>query len=145
MLPHWVLFWFILLGTCGYALWRGRKYERMAACVCLAATIISSCGHLLLRSTYVSVDSADVLIDSAVLAAFIGIALVSDRFWPLWVAGLQLIGSGSHLMRAIDENIVPHVYATAERFWSLPILLILFVGAWRQHRRELASRAAAAG
>jgi hypothetical protein len=140
MIPHWVLFWFILFGTCGYALWRGRKYERITAIVCITATVVSSAGHVWSNALYLSVSRTDTVIDSAVLFAFIAIALVSDRFWPLWVAGLQLVGSGSHLMRAMDENLLPRVYATAERFWSLPILLILVIGAWRQHRRRIEAR-----
>lgn len=139
MLPHWIIFWFILFGTCGYALWRGRRYERIAALVCIAASIVSSTGHVLSQTQYVALDSADAIIDSGVLFAFVAIALLSDRFWPLWVAGLQLVDSGSHLMKAIDAGLLPRVYATAERFWSLPILLIVFVAAWRQHRRSLTS------
>jgi hypothetical protein len=34
---------------------------------------------------------------------------------------------------------MPLAYAAAERFWSYPTLIILFIGAWRQHRRHLAS------
>ena len=51
---------------------------------------------------------------------------MSDRFWPLWVAGLQLIDSMSHLMKAIDADLLPTAYGAAERFWSYPILFILF-------------------
>jgi hypothetical protein len=50
------------------------------------------------------------------------------------VAGLQTVDSLSHLVKAIDTNLVPHVYGAAERFWSYPILLLLLIGAWRQNR-----------
>jgi hypothetical protein len=66
------------------------------------------------------------------------IALRSDRFWPLWVAGLQLTISMSHLLKAIQLDLLPLAYAAAERFWSYPTLIILFIGAWRQHRRQKA-------
>jgi hypothetical protein len=81
------------------------------------------------------IEASDLIVDNAVLFAVVGIALVSDRFWPLWAAGLQLVGSMSHLMKAVHADMLPHVYGAAERFWSYPILLILFIGAWRQHRR----------
>jgi hypothetical protein len=38
-------------------------------------------------------------------------------------------------LKAIDPYIVPKVYGAAERFWSYPVLIILLIGAWRQHQR----------
>jgi hypothetical protein len=131
-----MLFWVLLLLSCGYALWRGRKYERIAALVFVTATILSILGHSPLRGRYVELEASDLIIDTGVLVAVIAIAVVSDRFWPLWVAGLQLVDSASHLMKAIHADLVPQVYGAAERFWSYPILIILLIGAWRQHQRR---------
>lgn len=130
-----ILFWLLLLMSCGYALWRGRKYERIAALVFVAATVVSILGHSP-RLRYVQIEISDLVVDTAVLFAIVGIALVSDRFWPLWAAGLQLVDSMSHLIKAIDVNLLPSVYGAAERFWSYPILVILLIGAWRQHQRS---------
>ena len=135
-----ILFWLLLAVSCGYAIWRGRKYERLAASVFISATALSILGHSLLRVYYVKIQSTDLIIDSAVLMAVIAIALVSDRFWPLWAAGLQLVDSMSHAMKAIQPNLLPQVYGTAERFWSYPILIVLLIGAWRQHQRRLLER-----
>jgi len=130
-----IFFWLLLLVSCGYALWRGRKYERIAALVFITATILSFLGHSPLRGRYAEIESSDLIVDTAVLFAVVAIALASDRFWPLWVAGLQLVDSMAHVMKAIHAGLLPTVYGAAERFWSYPILLILFIGAWRQHRR----------
>jgi|SRR5690348_3174939 hypothetical protein len=138
-----ILFWVLLVVSCGYALWRGRKYERIAALVFVTATILSIIGHSPLRGRYLELEASDLIVDSAVLVVVMTIALVSDRFWPLWAAGLQLVDSLSHVMKAIDADLVPTVYGAAERFWSYPILLILFIGAWRQHRRTSVGREAA--
>jgi hypothetical protein len=139
MLPHWIIFWIVLLVSCGYALWRGRKYERIAAVVFIAATLFSILLRSPLSGRYSGIEISDLVIDSGVLAAVIAIALVSDRFWPLWAAGLQLVDSMSHMLKAVQPGLLPAVYAAAERFWSYPILIILLVGAWRQHRRSLTS------
>lgn len=130
-----IFFWLLLLVSCGYALWRGRRYERMAAMVFIGATVISIILRSPIEGRYSGVEISDLVIDTAVLAAVIAIALVSDRFWPLWAAGLQLVDSLSHIMKAVRADLLPHVYGAAERFWSYPILIILFIGAWRQHRR----------
>jgi hypothetical protein len=36
-----MIFWLVLFATCGYARWRGRRYERIAAMVFIAATVVS--------------------------------------------------------------------------------------------------------
>jgi hypothetical protein len=135
-MPRYLIFWGILLVTCGYALWRGRKYEQLAALICIVASVTSVLAHAPLRQRYAGIEIGDLIIDTSVLLAFVGIALRSDRFWPLWVAGLQLTISLSHLFRAIDAALIPTVYAAAERFWSYPTLVIIALGAWRQHRRH---------
>ena len=128
-------FLLLLLVSCGYALWRGRKYERIAAMVFVMATVASVLGHSA-RLRYVEIEVTDLMVDTAVLFALVAIALASDRFWPLWVAGLQLVLSMAHLMKAIQADLIPEVYGAAERFWSYPILVILLIGAWRQNQRS---------
>jgi hypothetical protein len=140
MLPHWIIFWIVLFASCGYALWRGAKYERIAAVVFIAATFLSFLMHSPLRGRYGAIEISDLFVDSAVLVAVMTIAFLSDRFWPLWAAGLQLVDSLSHVMKAIDSDLVPKVYGAAERLWSYPILIILLVGAWRHHRRARAEQ-----
>jgi len=76
-----------------------------------------------------------MLVDLGVLAAFVAVALRSKRFWPLWVAGLQLTTSIGHLLKGIDQDLLPRAYGAALQFWSYPILLILAVGTYRSHQR----------
>jgi len=136
MIPHYVLFWAFLLLICGYAFWRGRSEERIAAGACLLATMVTVLVIPPVGFRYHSVDPVQLAIDVAMLATFVAIALHSERFWPLWVAGLQLTMSTSHIMKAIDSELVPRAYAAAAVLWSYPILLIILFGTWRAHRRH---------
>ena len=135
MIPHYLLYWAYLLLIFGYAFWRGSRPERMAAAACLLATITTVVVIPPVSLRYSSPDLTLLAIDLAMLAAFTAIALTSDRFWPLWVAGLQLTMTMSHLMKAINSDLIPRVYAAASIFWSYPILLLILIGTWRAHRR----------
>ena len=135
MIPRYVIFWALLLLTCAYALWRGRGDEKIAAGVALLATVATQFVIPPPSLRYSGVQFSLVAIDIAVLAAFVAIALRSKRFWPLWVAGLQLTNSMSHLMKGIESDLIPQAYAAAAVFWSYPILLIIIVGTWRTHQR----------
>lgn len=128
---------FLLISCAGYALWRGRGDERVAAAVCLLATALS---HVILHSPvgrFQQLETGILAIDVLALLGFVAIALWSQRFWPLWVAGFQLTSLLAHFARVSKIDLVPVAYAAAERFWSYPILIIIAVGAWRQHRRML--------
>ena len=133
-------FWALLALTCGYALWRGRKYEQLSAIIFISASVVSVLARSPIQQRYLGVELSDLFIDSFVLVSMLVIALRSDRFWPLGVAGLQLTISMSHLLKAIQPDLLPLAYAAAERFWSYPTLIILFIGAWRQHKRKLAEQ-----
>jgi len=139
-MPHQYFFRALLLLSCGYAMWRGRSDERIVAAVCILATLASRLAFSPISIRYSGVEGGLLAIDIAVLACFVFVALRSSRFWPLWVAGLQLTSSMAHLMKAIDERLMPLAYGAAIALWSYPILIILAIGTWRQHRRDVQAR-----
>jgi hypothetical protein len=130
-----ILYIALLALSCGYAFLRGGRYERLIAGVCILGTIATVIVHSPLNRMYVHVEGGALAVDLAVLIAFTFVALQSDRFWPLWVAGLQLTTSVAHFLKALDPHLIPQAYGLAVRFWSYPILVILAVGSWRAHRR----------
>jgi hypothetical protein len=132
-----ILYWTLLTLACGYSFYRGGRYERLVAAIAIAGTVATISVHSPLSERYVNVEGGALLVDGAVLAAFVGVALVSDRFWPLWIAGLQLTTSLAHLLKAVQIDLMPQAYAAAARFWSYPILIILIIGTWRHHRRTV--------
>jgi hypothetical protein len=130
-----VAFSALLIGSCGYAILRGRHDERFTALVCLAASVasIALTGPTTLR--YSQIELGVLAVDLLTLAAFTHVALRSDRFWPLWISGLQLTTSIAHLLKAAEPGLVPLAYAAAGRFWAYPILIMLVIATWRSNRR----------
>lgn len=126
----------LLSASCGYALWRGDRDARIAAIVCIVATALTVLLITPGASRYALVESGVMMVDLAALAAFVTLALFSKRFWPLWVAGLQMTASAAHALKMVDSALVPLAYAVAERSWSYPILLIIAIGAFRGQRRN---------
>jgi len=131
----------LLAAVCLYALWRGGKDERVVAACCMIGTGATLLVVSPLRQRYASLEEGLLFVDLAVLAGFITVALRSKRFWPLWVAGLQLTTSVGHMLKGVDQELLPRAYGAALQFWSYPILLLLAVGTYRFHRTQ--SRTAA--
>ena len=131
-----LFYWSILAVTCGYALAWGRRHERLAALVCIIASLAMPFVLAPFASRYDGLEAGVAVVDIGVLVVFVTIALQSDRFWPLWVAGLQLTSSMSHMFKAISSDLLPWAYGAAGQFWSYPILVIIAAAAWRSRRRE---------
>jgi len=133
----------LLIAVCAYAFLAGRKDEQFAAAICLIATVATRLVLSPTASRYSGVEAGVFVVDLLVLAGFTAIALRSDRFWPLWVAGLQLTTIIAHMLKAAQFELIPQVYAVAARFWVYPIFLIIVVGTWRSHRRRAGTTGAA--
>jgi hypothetical protein len=132
-----VVYHLLLIAVAAYAFLRGRSDERMAAAICIIATIATRLVLSPVTSRYSGIEFGVFIVDLLTLAGFVAIALRTDRFWPLWVAGLQLTTLVAHMLKAIKIDLLPHAYAAAGRFWVYPIFLIIVVGTWRSHQRRL--------
>ena len=138
------IYYAILTIVCLFAFWQGRADERAAAAICVLATVASNLVYQPTKSSYAGVEVGVFAVDTLTLVGFTLIALRSERFWPLWLAGLQLTTVFSHLLKAIQLDLMPQAYAAAARFWAYPIFLIIVVGTWRAGRRRLSERRQAA-
>src|SRR5688500_11883400 len=129
----------ILFLVSAYAFLRGRSDERIAVATCILATFATNIVYSPTRS-YVGVERGVMLVDMGAFAAFTFLALRSARFWPLWIAGLQLTTVIAHGLKAVHLDLMPQAYAAAARFWVYPIFMIIVVGTFRSARRRATSR-----
>jgi hypothetical protein len=135
-----ILYNSLLLSACGYAVWRGKIDARIVALAFFVGNFATFALRSQLGGGYSQIEVGIFLVDVACLLAFIYAALISDRFWPLWVAGLQLTTSFGHIFKAFDSQLMPFAYAASLRFWGYPILIILVVGVWRSQKRLRSGR-----
>lgn len=133
MLP--IIFLSMLSAVSVFALWKGGRDERIVALTCILGTAATHFAISPLGDRYENVEIGVILVDMAVFGGFTMVALQSSRFWPLWVAGLQLTTVIGHLLKGIQSSMLPIAYGAALQFWSYPIIVILFIGTWRSAHR----------
>ena len=130
------LFRTLLIGIVLFALWRGGRDERIVAAVCLIGSIISQLVAAPISERFQNVELGVLVVDLMVLGGFLAVALRSYRFWPLWVAGLQLTTILGHILKGLDTALIPQAYGAALTFWGYPILAVLLIGTWRSQQRS---------
>ena len=128
---HKIAFTLIVMFSCGGALWLGRDNERWTAIALLASGALSA---MLQTSQFFEPESGILIVDVVLLGYLVWLAMRSDRFWPLYAAGFQVVGTTIHLARFADPNVLHSAYAFAQVFWAYPVLLALAVGTWLEAR-----------
>lgn len=139
--PGWppmnVVVYNVLLVACwAYALRRGGPPERIGATILAVGSFLTAAAVSRSTTSYRSVETGILIVDLLCLVAFLALALRADRFWPLWVAALQIIGTAVHAVKFVDPDIIRRAYAFILAIWAYPMILLLVAGT-RRHQQRL--------
>lgn len=133
---HQIVYFGVLFLVISVALWRGGRPERSAAVAVFAASFATP----LVQSDLFASPQYGILTVDLLLLGWLGLlALVTDRFWPLWATGFHLIGTITHIARMVDPTVVPPAYAIGQALWSYPVLAALAWGTLVEARGAKAS------
>jgi hypothetical protein len=127
-----------LLASSLYALLFGGRTGRAAVAIFGVASGLTSFATQI-NPNWVSTSYGVFMVDAACLLALLLLALVSNRYWPIWAVGFQTISVATHLATIVAPDILPKAYQAIAAFWSLPILAAMVVGTtldWRYTKRE---------
>src|SRR5690349_6616306 len=107
--PFFVIF---ILVTVAYALARGGGPERTIVIAFIGAAIGSlSVGFLHMPGGFQSVPARLFFIDVLLLFGLCLIAIRANRWWPIPVAGCQLVAVLVHAGKLLDPGMIPNGYA----------------------------------
>lgn len=136
-----ILFLILWLGCCFYALARGGAPEKIGAAIFLAAALLSVALEQPNGARWNSVELGVLAVDLAVFVGFFMLSVGANRFWPLWMSGMQGVQVFSHFAIALDAKVIPWAYWNAQTLWAYPMLVLLAVATLR-HRSRLRRRGA---
>ena len=125
-----------ILAACWlYALLKGGAPEKIGATIIGLGSLLSLVAVSAPSARFGAVEMGVVLVDLAACVAFVILALRAERYWPLWVAALQCIGTAGHAAKLLDPGVIPLAYAFVLAFWTYPMLLLIIFGTWNHQRR----------
>ncbi len=130
-----------LLMSAGYASIYGGRTGRAGSAIFVLATALTAFGTLL-NPTWGSTSYAVFAVDSGCLLLLAALAIHSNRFWPIWAVGFQLVAVATHIATLWIPDIVPKAYQAILSFWSIPILWVMVAGTRkdRKYERDAARR-----
>jgi hypothetical protein len=128
-MDHRLVYYAALAIATGLAFRRGGTCERHGAATAVLASLASTLAAN--RFSWASLDVELFVIDLAVLGSFWWLSLTSNRYWPYWVTGWQLVAVLVHVQRAIFADILPAPYALLSMYLAYPMLLLIAVASLR--------------
>ena len=134
-MEHIVAYYVALAITVAVAFWRGRTSEKWGA----VTAVLGSMGSTIvaLNQSWASLEIDLFIIDCVVLASFWYLAFTSDRFWPYWVTGWQLVAVLTHIQRALFEDIMPAPYALLSMYLAYPMLALILIASLSRRLPDL--------
>jgi len=120
---HAHFYYTFLVLTVVLAFWRGAGSEKWGAVTALSGSLASSLLGSDANWSKLIVDL--MLVDLIVLASFWWLSLRSDRFWPYWVTGWQLVAVLVHAQRALFDDILSAPYALMTMYLAYPMLALI--------------------
>jgi hypothetical protein len=130
-----ILYIATLVVVTAFALRHGGRSERAGALIILVGSALSMAIQQSPFFDWRFARGGLVAVDLVVLAAFIALALRSQRFWPLWATAFHLIAVTSHLLMFFEPRRILQAYAIAQGFWAYPMLVLIASASWLRRRR----------
>jgi hypothetical protein len=112
----------------------GRTGKSVSLILLLAALATIPASIITWNSSFLSWPI--LLVDLLCFLALLSVAFKSDKLWPLWLAGLQLCSVASHIAVIMVPANLALIYDAINRFWSIPMLLIMVFGIHLDRRQS---------
>jgi len=119
--------------TCGYALWRGRLPERVAAVAFLLAWAASYVVH---SRDFTRPQFGMFWVDVILMVILVGLALMSGRRWLMAASACHVLTLGDHVAMIMDQQILSLAYLRVMAVWGYAVLLALALGVWLEAEPE---------
>jgi hypothetical protein len=122
------------------SLYRGAAPERWLSGALLAMPLLDLVYHAIWGppGPYDAIDIGHVVLDAALFAVVVAVALRANRVYPLWLGGVQIIALVAHFTRAALIKSAPLAYAIMNRvpfYIQITAIALGLACHWMRRRR----------
>ncbi|MBJ7388980.1 MAG: hypothetical protein JHC92_06030 [Sphingomonadaceae bacterium] len=120
-------FYSALLLCAAYASVNGGRTGKAGSAIFIVASI-STVAAARMNPNWAGTSLELFAVDAGCLLALLILALMSNRFWPIWGLGFQIVAVATHLATLYIPDVVPKSFQALLSFWAIPILLVMVAG-----------------
>lgn len=131
-----LIFSLMLISCCGYGIACGGKPERAVAYMLLGAAVATALVGYGFPQPRGSIRWPVMLVDFALVAGLLWVALKADRLWPMAVTAMQLITAVAHPALEVAATTAPRAYMIAIFMSGFLIPPVLAFGTYLHRRRS---------
>lgn len=137
------LYWALSIICWLYVLKHGGWTGFIAFVMFVFATVGTSfsVGPLAGLSRWSGINVSLFITDAGFFVGLYILALRSRKYWPIWMAGLQLMCVLTHFGPLIDPNSSPVIYRALESVWMIPMLATMVLGIAKDRRAAVRATA----
>jgi hypothetical protein len=129
-------FYSALLLCAAYASKNGGRTGKAGSAIFIVASV-STVAAVRMSPSWAGTSLGLFVVDAGCLLALFVLALASDRFWPIWALGFQIIAVATHLATLFIPDVVPKSFQALLSFWAIPILWVMVAGTHKDRQYEL--------
>lgn len=118
-----------------YAFRRGGRVERLTAICMIVGSYLSGLLASSRETYFRNIEESIAIVDSCLFLSLQLIALLSNRFWPLWLAALQGVTVLGHFAPLIPDMPASMSYH-AVALWAYPQWAIIAYATRLHHRQQ---------
>jgi hypothetical protein len=129
-------FYSALLLCAAYASVNGGRTGKIGSAIFILATILSAAAAQT-NPNWAGTSLGLFAVDAGCLLALLILALMSNRFWPIWALGFQIVAVATHVATLSIPDVVPKSFQALLSFWTIPILWAMVVGTHKDLQNKL--------
>ena len=127
-----------LLLCVSYGWLLGGRTGKAGAVIFVAASLLTGVAATIDRG-WTRTSYTVLAVDAACLLALAALAANSNRFWPIWAVGFQIVAVATHVATIWIPDIVPKAYHAMQALWTIPILCVMVAGTRKDRKYEKGS------
>jgi len=123
------VFWLFMVASYGLVMLYGGREARVFIHFALLAALATLLAFMTLTADNYALSI--LAIDGALLIVALYFVARSQSFWPIWFAGLHMVGVATSIARLLFPNDIPQIYESLSGFWAIPALMVMVVAVIR--------------
>lgn len=133
MTPLQYFFWTTCVICFAIAVRYGERDEKRGMIAILVGSWVTTVVVTIANQQQLDVTFWLLLVDACVLLVMVRLMFDSQKYWPIWVASIQLISVTINVLDLLVSKTLPAAFDFLYGFWVYPMFFAIMAGVYGSH------------